>query len=155
MRTDHLAHDLARKPILATDRFDRLLLNKIRASDLRDRLHHQHPRPDPHVPMGVTVDPPSGGARLDADHPLNGVLIRLWRSFDAITLDLVGIAWGDACHGVSGVSISIAAWFADRGGRNCSGSPPRQGPVSGSRGSVSRLRTAVRASAQPLQTSAP
>ena len=50
---------------------------------------------------------------------------------------------------------SVARWFADRGGCNCTGSPSRQGPVSRCRGSVSRLRTAVRADAQPLRTSAP
>ena len=33
------------------------------------------PVPAPMSPMEATVDPPSGGSRLDADHPLNGVLI--------------------------------------------------------------------------------
>jgi uncharacterized RmlC-like cupin family protein len=33
------------------------------------------PKPAPMSPMEATVDPPSRGSRLDADHPLNGVLI--------------------------------------------------------------------------------
>src|SRR6266436_917080 len=75
LRPDHLAHNLPRHPKLAANRLDRLLSSEIRAPDLRDRLHYQHPQPGPHVPMEATVDPPSRGSRLDADHPLNGVLI--------------------------------------------------------------------------------
>src|SRR5713101_8206676 len=33
------------------------------------------PEPAPMSPMEATVDPPSPGSRLDADHPENGVLI--------------------------------------------------------------------------------
>src|SRR5580658_8999506 len=75
LRSDHLAHDFPGYPKLAANRLDRLLLGEIRPTDLRDRLHYQHPQPGPHVPMEATVDPLPPGSRLDADHPENGVLI--------------------------------------------------------------------------------
>src|SRR5262249_34801783 len=59
---------------LSADRLDRLTMNKIGATDLRNRLHHQHPNLGFHDLMEATVDP-CPGSRLDADHPENGVLI--------------------------------------------------------------------------------
>ena len=56
-RPDHLAHDLPRHPKLAANRLDRLLLGEMRPTDLRDRLHYQHPQPGPHVPHGSHCGP--------------------------------------------------------------------------------------------------
>src|SRR5262245_39470558 len=42
-RADHLPHDLARYAQLPADRFDRLPLSKKRPTNLRNRLHDQHP----------------------------------------------------------------------------------------------------------------
>jgi hypothetical protein len=53
----------------------RLPLCEIRATDLRDRLHHQHPQPGPHVSHGSHCGPVVPGAPLHADHPEKGVLI--------------------------------------------------------------------------------
>lgn len=41
--TDDLAYYFARYAKLAADRLDRLTMNKIGATDLRNRRHHQHP----------------------------------------------------------------------------------------------------------------
>jgi DNA invertase Pin-like site-specific DNA recombinase len=40
---------------------NRLLLNKMRPTDLRYRLHYQYPKSGPHVPMKTIVNPTSGG----------------------------------------------------------------------------------------------
>lgn len=42
LRTDDLPHDLPRNTKLAAYRLDRLTVNEIRATDLRNRLHDQH-----------------------------------------------------------------------------------------------------------------
>ena len=43
LRPDHLAHHLPRHPKLAANHLDRLVLGEIRPTDLRNRLHYQHP----------------------------------------------------------------------------------------------------------------
>ena len=45
----HLAHRVPRHPKLPADRFDRLALDEIRAPDLLNRLHNQHPRLAPSI----------------------------------------------------------------------------------------------------------
>ena len=50
LRSKNLADNLPRYPQFTADRLDRLSLNKIRPPNLRDRLHHQHPDPDPRLP---------------------------------------------------------------------------------------------------------
>src|SRR4029077_7506709 len=65
--TDDLADHLARYPKLSADRLDRLTINKIGATDLRNRLHHQHPNLGFHDLVEATVDPYPGvpiGCRL-------------------------------------------------------------------------------------------
>ena len=52
LRPDHLAHHPSRYPKLAPNRLDRFILGEIRPTDLRDRLHYQHPRPGPRIPHG-------------------------------------------------------------------------------------------------------
>jgi len=47
LRADDLAHRPPRNPQLADNRLDRLPLNEIGATDLRDRLHNQHPNLGP------------------------------------------------------------------------------------------------------------
>src|SRR5665647_3989973 len=53
---------------------DRLTVNKIRATDLSNRLHDQHSNLGSHE-NGSQCGPSVPGSRLDADHPENGVLI--------------------------------------------------------------------------------
>src|SRR5207245_2571808 len=60
LRPDHLAHDPSRHPKLAANRLDRLVLGKIRPTDLRDRLHYQHPQPGPRIPHGSHCGPVPG-----------------------------------------------------------------------------------------------
>jgi hypothetical protein len=55
-------------------RLDRLTVNEIRATDLRNRLHDQHSNLGSHE-NGSQCGPSVPGSRLDADHPENGVLI--------------------------------------------------------------------------------
>lgn len=43
LRADHLPDDLAGELQLPADLLDRLMLHEVRAADLRDRLHDQHP----------------------------------------------------------------------------------------------------------------
>ena len=50
----------ARYAKLAADRLDRLTMNKIGATDFRNRLHHQHPNLGFHDLMEATVDPCPG-----------------------------------------------------------------------------------------------
>jgi hypothetical protein len=50
LRPQNLSHDLPRNSQFAADRLDRLLLNEIRAADLRDRLQNQHPAPGSRAP---------------------------------------------------------------------------------------------------------
>ena len=42
-RPDHLAHGVPRHPKLAANLLDRLAVDEVRASDLRNRLHDKHP----------------------------------------------------------------------------------------------------------------
>src|ERR1700733_13129004 len=65
--TDDLADHLARYAKLPADRLDGLTMNKIGATDLRNRLPHQHPNLGFHDLMEATVDPCPGvpiGCRL-------------------------------------------------------------------------------------------
>src|SRR6185437_9519489 len=65
--TDDLPDHLARYAKFPADRLDRLTMNKIGATDLRNRLHHQHPNLGFHDVMEATVDPCPGvpiGCRL-------------------------------------------------------------------------------------------
>ena len=61
LRTDDLADHFARYAKLPADRLDGLTMNKIDATDLRNRLHHQHPHLGFHDSMEATVDPCPGG----------------------------------------------------------------------------------------------
>src|SRR5258705_3551368 len=55
-----LADHLARYAKLPANRLDRLTINKISPTDLRNRLHHQHPNLGFHDLMEATVDPCPG-----------------------------------------------------------------------------------------------
>src|SRR5712692_7084948 len=68
-RADHLAHGSARQAKLAADRLDRLLLNQICPTDLRNRLHDQHPPPGPHVPHGSHCEPAVPGVPIGCRSP--------------------------------------------------------------------------------------
>ena len=69
VRSQYLANHLPRQPKLPADRLDRLLLNEIRAADLRDRFHYQHPRPGPHVPHGSHCGPRAPGGPFGRRSP--------------------------------------------------------------------------------------
>src|SRR6202008_3111529 len=69
LRPDHLAHDPSRHPKLAANRLDRLPLNEKRATDLRDRLHYQHPLPGSHVPHGSHCGPTVPGVPIECRSP--------------------------------------------------------------------------------------
>ena len=58
--TNDLADHLARYAKLPANRLDRLTMNKISPTDLRNRLHHQHPNLGFHDLMEATVDPCPG-----------------------------------------------------------------------------------------------
>lgn len=75
LRTDDLAHHLPRDTEAKAVRLARLALNEVRATDLRNRLHYQHPRVGPHE-NGSQSGPSVRGSRLDADHPQTGSLFR-------------------------------------------------------------------------------
>src|SRR5216683_1034277 len=64
LRPDHLAHDPSRHPKLAANRLDRLVLGEIRPTDLRDRLHYQHPQPGPRIPHGSHCGPAVPGVLI-------------------------------------------------------------------------------------------
>jgi hypothetical protein len=71
-RPHDLAHGLTRHPQLAADLLDRLLVLKVRPADLRDRFHHQHPKPGSRLPRehdGPTV---SGGPFWTPIAPVRG-----------------------------------------------------------------------------------
>ena len=74
LRTDDLPHHLPGDTEITADRLDRLTVNEIRATDLRNRLHDQHSNLGSHE-NGSQCGPSVPGSRLDADHPENGVLI--------------------------------------------------------------------------------
>src|SRR6202030_3757437 len=69
LRPDHLAHDPSRHPKLAANRLDRLVLGEIRPTDLRDRLHYQHPRPGPRIPHGSHCGPTVPGVPIGCRSP--------------------------------------------------------------------------------------
>src|SRR4029079_13637205 len=65
--TDDLPDHLARYAKFPADRLDRLTMNKIGATDTRNRIHTQHPNLGFHDVMEATVDPCPGvpiGCRL-------------------------------------------------------------------------------------------
>jgi hypothetical protein len=74
LRSDDLPHDLPGNTEVTAYRLDRLTVNEIRATDLRNRLHDQHSNLSSHE-NGSQCGPSVPGSRLDADHPENGVLI--------------------------------------------------------------------------------
>src|SRR6478672_8434294 len=74
LRSDDLPHDLPGNTEVTAYRLDRLTVNEIRATDLRNRLHDQHSNLGSHE-NGSQCGPSVPGSRLDADHPENGVLI--------------------------------------------------------------------------------
>lgn len=76
LRTQDLAHHLARDLQLTADRFDRLPLDQRQPTYLCNRLQNQHPK---HKRLRSNRrhldDPIVKGSRLDENHPLNRVLI--------------------------------------------------------------------------------
>jgi hypothetical protein len=48
---------------------DRFVLGEIRPTDLRDRLHHQHPRPGPRIPHGSHYGPAVPGVPIGCRSP--------------------------------------------------------------------------------------
>jgi hypothetical protein len=69
---NNLPHRLPRHPQLTADLLDRFPILKIRPPDLRNRLHHQHPKLGSRFPRKHVGPPVSGGSLLDADHPNTG-----------------------------------------------------------------------------------
>ena len=60
--------------VLTDAQIKRMTVNKIRTTDLSNRLHDQHSNLGSHE-NGSQCGPSVPGSRLDADHPENGVLI--------------------------------------------------------------------------------
>src|SRR5664280_1035296 len=86
LRTDDLPHHLPGNTEITADRLDRLTVNKIRATDLSNRLHDQHSNLGSHE-NGSQCGPSVPGSRLDADHPENGVLIPCRNTLVAYLVD--------------------------------------------------------------------
>src|SRR5439155_9336968 len=63
------AHHLPGEPKLAADRLDRLLLGEIGPTDLRDRLHYQHPPTGSQVPHGSHCGPAVAGVPIGCRSP--------------------------------------------------------------------------------------
>src|SRR3954471_14149641 len=74
LRADDLPHDLPGNAEVSAYRLDRLTVDEVGATDLRNRLHDQHSNLGSHE-NGSQCGPSVPGSRLDADHPENGVLI--------------------------------------------------------------------------------
>src|SRR4029077_1526811 len=68
LRSDDLPHHLPGNTEVTAYRLDRLTVNKIRATDLSNRLHDQHSNLGSHE-NGSQCGPSVTGSRLDADHP--------------------------------------------------------------------------------------
>src|SRR5436189_2646220 len=69
LRPDHLAHDPSRYPKLAANRLNGFVLGEIRPTDLRNRLHHQHPQPGPRIPHGSHCGPAVPGVPIGCRSP--------------------------------------------------------------------------------------
>ena len=67
-RADHLPHDLPRDLQLTADRLDGLALYEVPATDLRDRLHDQHPEPGSRD-HGSTLGPDADGDPIGRRSP--------------------------------------------------------------------------------------
>jgi hypothetical protein len=65
----HPPHGLPRNLQLPADLLDRLLLDEIRAPDLGDRLHNQHPNLGSRSSLGSTVDPHAKGVPFGSRSP--------------------------------------------------------------------------------------
>src|SRR3954471_3913597 len=74
LRADDLPHDLPGNAEVSAYRLDRLTVDEVGATDLRNRLHDQHSNLGSHE-NGSQCGPSVPGSRLDADHPESGVLI--------------------------------------------------------------------------------
>src|SRR4029078_11109816 len=68
LRTDDLPYNLPGDTEITAYRLDRLTVDKIRATDLRNSLHDQHSNLGSHD-NGSQCGPSVRGSRLDADHP--------------------------------------------------------------------------------------
>jgi hypothetical protein len=86
LRTDDLANHLPRHAEFSADRLDRTTIDKIGATDLGNRFHHQHSNLGFHDSMEASVDP-CPPPRLDADHPENGVLIPRRNTVNRLTVN--------------------------------------------------------------------
>lgn len=71
-RADHLPHRLPRHPRLPADLPDRLPVLKAGATDLRYRLHHQHPELRSRLPREHDAPPVSGGPSRTPITPARG-----------------------------------------------------------------------------------
>lgn len=60
---------------LPADRLDQLALHTGKPTYLQNCLHNKHPNKKPPMKPETVVTPSQMGARLDADHPMCGVLI--------------------------------------------------------------------------------
>src|SRR6185437_3957179 len=117
-RPDHLAHDLPRHPKLAADRLYRLLLREIGPTDLRDRLHYQHPRTGPHVPHGSHCGPAVPGVPIGCRSPqkrgpysMPNHMKYASRSFSArVSARIFGRAAYMICRAFAGRLPSSLAW---------------------------------------------
>src|SRR5437867_1673355 len=54
---------------LAANRLNGFVLGEIRPTDLRDRLHYQHPRPGPRIPHGSHCGPTVPGVPIGCRSP--------------------------------------------------------------------------------------
>jgi hypothetical protein len=75
---------------------DRLLLMKKCPTDLRNRLHDQHPKQSLQFPPEAYVTPLSEGARLDADHHAGAHSNPSFVCIDSAKLRLIASVWIDA-----------------------------------------------------------
>src|ERR1700716_3383726 len=98
LRSDDLPHHLPGNTEVTAYRLDRLTVNEIRATDLRNRLHDQHSNLSSHE-NGSQCGPSVPGSRLDADHPENGVLIPCRNTvMDCLTATRTIREWEQANH---------------------------------------------------------
>src|SRR5471032_2441750 len=68
LRSDDLPHDLPGNTEVTADRLDRLTVNEIRATDLRNRLHDQHSNLSSHE-NGSQCGPLSDGVPIGCRSP--------------------------------------------------------------------------------------
>src|SRR3954471_19246906 len=102
LRADDLPHDLPGNAEVSAYRLDRLTVDEVGATDLRNRLHDQHSNLGSHE-NGSQCGPSVPGSRLDADHPESGVLIPCRNTADSFPL---GITAGPDAN----------LWFTERVG---------------------------------------